>query len=115
MDALSDWRKVSGWIIFSTRTFFITSIARRVIFLFFFSIIRRPPRSTLFPYTTLFRSLLLDAENHARETDHVLNLRGRVEPPQISRAAELKIEAQAREKAKQSAILRAMRDRGLRV
>src|SRR5438034_5589784 len=24
--------------------------------LFFFSIIRRPPRSTLFPYTTLFRS-----------------------------------------------------------
>src|SRR5438034_5969447 len=25
-------------------------------FLFFFSMIRRPPRSTLFPYTTLFRS-----------------------------------------------------------
>src|SRR3712207_8871970 len=25
--------------------------------LFFFLIIRRPPRSTLFPYTTLFRSL----------------------------------------------------------
>src|SRR2546422_11327973 len=24
---------------------------------FFFSMIRRPPRSTLFPYTTLFRSL----------------------------------------------------------
>src|SRR5690242_21410800 len=24
--------------------------------LFFFSMIRRPPRSTLFPYTTLFRS-----------------------------------------------------------
>src|SRR5690349_24265470 len=31
----------------------------RVCFLdFFFLIIRRPPRSTLFPYTTLFRSLL---------------------------------------------------------
>src|SRR5258708_34183627 len=27
--------------------------------LFFFLMIRRPPRSTLFPYTTLFRSLLL--------------------------------------------------------
>src|SRR3712207_7815589 len=27
-------------------------------FLFFFLMIRRPPRSTLFPYTTLFRSLL---------------------------------------------------------
>src|SRR2546426_8628667 len=27
-------------------------------YLFFFLMIRRPPRSTLFPYTTLFRSLL---------------------------------------------------------
>src|SRR2546429_5777381 len=29
---------------------------------FFFLMIRRPPRSTLFPYTTLFRSLVLDFE-----------------------------------------------------
>src|SRR3712207_8183814 len=29
-------------------------------FLFFFLMIRRPPRSTLFPYTTLFRSAGLD-------------------------------------------------------
>src|ERR1043165_10140274 len=28
-----------------------------VIFVFFFLMIRRPPRSTLFPYTTLFRSI----------------------------------------------------------
>src|SRR3712207_7229394 len=27
---------------------------------FYFLMIRRPPRSTLFPYTTLFRSLALD-------------------------------------------------------
>src|SRR3989442_7774378 len=27
---------------------------------FFFLMIRRPPRSTLFPYTTLFRSVLFD-------------------------------------------------------
>src|SRR2546430_4351503 len=27
-----------------------------IFFLFFFLMIRRPPRSTLFPYTTLFRS-----------------------------------------------------------
>src|SRR5947208_14621115 len=27
-----------------------------IAFIFFFLIIRRPPRSTLFPYTTLFRS-----------------------------------------------------------
>src|SRR3989442_8702556 len=30
--------------------------------LFFFLMIRRPPRSTLFPYTTLFRSLILEHE-----------------------------------------------------
>src|SRR3989475_9855841 len=29
-------------------------------FLFFFLMIRRPPRSTLFPYTTLFRSDITD-------------------------------------------------------
>src|SRR5258706_9066167 len=29
--------------------------------LFFFLMIRRPPRSTLFPYTTLFRSQTMDA------------------------------------------------------
>src|SRR5476649_3004677 len=33
-----------------------------VLFSFFFLMIRRPPRSTLFPYTTLFRS-------HGRESD----------------------------------------------
>src|SRR3989441_13088820 len=31
-----------------------------MIFVFFFLMIRRPPRSTLFPYTTLFRSLRFD-------------------------------------------------------
>src|SRR3712207_8977387 len=29
-----------------------------LVLLFFFLMIRRPPRSTLFPYTTLFRSLV---------------------------------------------------------
>src|SRR3712207_7066161 len=36
--------------------------------LFFFLMIRRPPRSTLFPYTTLFRSaraLVLERDGHA--------------------------------------------------
>src|SRR5258708_1478464 len=32
----------------------------RVVDIFFFLMIRRPPRSTLFPYTTLFRSLVLN-------------------------------------------------------
>src|SRR3712207_6974151 len=31
---------------------------------FFFLMIRRPPRSTLFPYTTLFRSRLRDKTAH---------------------------------------------------
>src|SRR5690349_23187802 len=31
-------------------------ICSLLIFVFFFLMIRRPPRSTLFPYTTLFRS-----------------------------------------------------------
>src|SRR2546421_7114897 len=32
--------------------------------LFFFLMIRRPPRSTLFPYTTLFRSLAPRVQRH---------------------------------------------------
>src|SRR2546422_7380571 len=32
------------------------SIALQTLVFFFFLMIRRPPRSTLFPYTTLFRS-----------------------------------------------------------
>src|SRR2546428_2371703 len=31
------------------------------LFFFFFLMIRRPPRSTLFPYTTLFRSVVPEA------------------------------------------------------
>src|SRR2546428_8567824 len=30
------------------------------LFIFFFLMIRRPPRSTLFPYTTLFRSVTVE-------------------------------------------------------
>src|SRR3712207_7922763 len=37
----------------------------------FFLMIRRPPRSTLFPYTTLFRSDDERAERLAREADEV--------------------------------------------
>src|SRR5471030_660969 len=39
-------------------TFFVLCLFFVGFFLFFFLMIRRPPRSTLFPYTTLFRSLL---------------------------------------------------------
>src|SRR2546429_3391569 len=36
--------------------------------------IRRPPRSTLFPYTTLFRSLLDLAVHHAEEVERDVEL-----------------------------------------
>src|SRR2546430_17344773 len=37
--------------------FIFCLLFRCFFFIFFFLMIRRPPRSTLFPYTTLFRSL----------------------------------------------------------
>src|SRR5436189_6345647 len=43
----------SSCFVFSYSVFFF------YFFFFFFLMIRRPPRSTLFPYTTLFRSLCL--------------------------------------------------------
>src|SRR5258705_9219054 len=39
-------------------------------FFFFFLMIRRPPRSTLFPYTTLFRSVRVWANTRARVGNH---------------------------------------------
>src|SRR5258708_39707531 len=36
------------------------------VFSFFFLMIRRPPRSTLFPYTTLFRSITMALINPVR-------------------------------------------------
>src|SRR2546427_6528549 len=42
---------------------------------FFFLMIRRPPRSTLFPYTTLFRSRVV-AVDPALGTQTVLNVTG---------------------------------------
>src|SRR2546423_11993022 len=44
-------------------------------FFFFFLMIRRPPRSTLFPYTTLFRSLGREDRAGERARDHDDELR----------------------------------------
>src|SRR5476649_2993780 len=41
------------WFHFYSRAFVVSVVVSLV---FFFLMIRRPPRSTLFPYTTLFRS-----------------------------------------------------------
>src|SRR5690606_42014567 len=49
------------------------------LFSFFFLVIRRPPRSTLFPYTTLFRSLVYGALRRRHHLLHVLLHRGRLQ------------------------------------
>src|ERR1039457_4923985 len=41
---------------------------------FFFLMIRRPPRSTLFPYTTLFRSILAGNRRNYSETLTAVNV-----------------------------------------
>src|SRR6266542_4116408 len=53
--ATSIWPVVRAGVILSAEA--KTSVS---ILIFFFLMIRRPPRSTLFPYTTLFRSACRD-------------------------------------------------------
>src|SRR3712207_8493973 len=78
--------------------------------LFLFLMIRRPPRSTLFPYTTLFRSVLrlgvrLVADPRVRQrrvADRGARLGGRpdpraVRPPLATRSEEHTSELQSRQ------------------
>src|SRR5258705_8870662 len=51
-------------------------------FLFFFLMIRRPPRSTLFPYTTLFRSRLPPAQERVA-LDVTLKLQLRIQAERV--------------------------------
>src|SRR2546422_3765569 len=59
-------------------------------FYFFFLMIRRPPRSTLFPYTTLFRSLVEAMNEKAAELEmtdsHFVDATG-LSKGNVSRAA----------------------------
>src|SRR2546422_4482297 len=48
-------------------------------YLFFFLMIRRPPRSTLFPYTTLFRSRLQALRRIARRRSRIVRGRARAD------------------------------------
>src|SRR3989442_6884289 len=43
----------------NAKQFYLRELCHAIRFVFFFLMIRRPPRSTLFPYTTLFRSIYL--------------------------------------------------------
>src|SRR5215208_8153841 len=55
--------------------------------LFFFLMIRRPPRSTLFPYTTLFRSTVLIASPVAAQD---LDARAKAERDLLARTVDRK-------------------------
>src|SRR5256885_6352724 len=48
-----------------------------VVLAFFFLMIRRPPRSTLFPYTTLFRSVFARARRQSPADPPPLALEGK--------------------------------------
>src|SRR2546430_12568732 len=63
-------------------------------FFFFFLMIRRPPRSTLFPYTTLFRSAL--RERHRQALDGYV---GEVlaEPPPALASVQRHVDARSEE------------------
>src|SRR2546427_9606051 len=65
-----------------------------IFILFFFLMIRRPPRSTLFPYTTLFRSVAAGCRDGVRSParprasrDAATLARGAARPPRARRAA----------------------------
>src|SRR3712207_6866159 len=75
----------------------------RVIFCFFL-MIRRPPRSTLFPYTTLFRSALVEEEpvrDAGRDDDEVHRVAAQVDrrrhPVRRRRSEEHTSELQSRQ------------------
>src|SRR3712207_7055148 len=50
--------------------------------------IRRPPRSTLFPYTTLFRSLVIDAAKEGVGYDNKKNFYEPMDKPAIFQGGE---------------------------
>src|SRR2546429_7368833 len=61
-------------------------------FVFFFLMIRRPPRSTLFPYTTLFRSVV---QQHVG-VEHEQRLRSCARAARANRSEEHTSELQSR-------------------
>src|SRR3989442_10141191 len=63
---------------------------------FFFLMIRRPPRSTLFPYTTLFRSLVNIGGNGLFEAATLCGVRSARESVHARRSEEHTSELQSR-------------------
>src|SRR3712207_7263502 len=59
-------------------------MASSILLNFFFLMIRRPPRSTLFPYTTLFRSRPAKGGNYARDGQTTVRRRGGWTVPRVT-------------------------------
>src|SRR5207249_12230511 len=72
-------------LVFVFFSFFCFMFCYFLFSIFFFLMIRRPPRSTLFPYTTLFRSLVAGALAGGGPPPARPD-RGRRPAPQIGRA-----------------------------
>src|SRR3712207_7974929 len=70
---------------------FIKTCIRHLSFIFFFLMIRRPPRSTLFPYTTLFRSCTLEFENNREIYDWLVDTLPFPDPPRQTEFARLNL------------------------
>src|SRR2546426_12031912 len=64
---------------------------RHLSLIFFFLMIRRPPRSTLFPYTTLFRSLLYKSANRRNFGDPRYTRKPIAEIPVVERTQLLEV------------------------
>src|SRR5258708_33002984 len=75
-------------------TSFLTNFPYTTFVRFFFLMIRRPPRSTLFPYTTLFRSLVGFA---IAQKGPNFGIRGRFETAVFEVAAEARSQTRSEE------------------
>src|SRR5437763_16269790 len=69
-DNLSSFCSIDDPLLFGLFVFFL------FLFYFFFLMLRRPPRSTLFPYTTLFRSLYGPVIDHFNDLHHLTRAGG---------------------------------------
>src|SRR5438132_13197938 len=66
--------RLTSVLLFTVKLFFLLYHVSFCFYLFFFLMIRPPPRSTLFPYTTLFRSdrlLGVDDLHHVLERERL--------------------------------------------
>src|SRR2546421_8747780 len=98
---------------------FLQFVGSLLSFLFFFLMIRRPPRSTLFPYTTLFRSGFFDRKlpsGRTRQTTvrrrrrHVAHARSEEHTSELQSRSDLVCRLLLEKKKKRSTSVQSPRD-----